>query len=301
MYLPGIGLMLLMLYFGQPVEAGVGSKVVQEAVEFATRKFGKEVAEEGLEQLSKRMTKLAARHGDDVVAMAYRKVGPRAGRLVSEVGEQQADTMLRFLARHGDDAIPLATRGSAMKLVGRYGDDAADALVRHGAVGEQLIGTLGETGAKALAKVSPQNGRRLAMLAGDGALKPELMDVICRHGDRACEFIWQNKGALAVGATLTTFLAAPGDFLSGTAQLTQVVGQHVITPVATEVLAPIAAMPQAVAVEVAKGTNWTVIGIVVLLLIAFLVAVTLKSSGWVGPLMKRAAQRIRDHWTSHRH
>ncbi len=232
MILRVVCLLSVLLPFTSPVQASVGSKVVQEALEFATRKFGKEVAEEGIEQLSKRMTTLAARHGDDLVAMAYRKVGPRAGRLVSEVGEQQADTLLQLLARHGDEAIPFATRGSALQLVGRFGDDAADALVRHGAVGEQLIGTLGESGAKALTKVSPQNGRRLAMLAGDGVLKPELMEVICRHGDRACEFVFKNKGALAVGATLAAFVAAPEGFIDGTVAISSAVAEHVLEPLA---------------------------------------------------------------------
>ena len=44
------------------LEAGVGNKVVQESVEWMTRKFGKEVAAEGAERLSTRMTQLAAKH-----------------------------------------------------------------------------------------------------------------------------------------------------------------------------------------------------------------------------------------------
>jgi hypothetical protein len=205
------------------------------------------------------------------------------------------------LARHGDEAIPLATRGSALQLVGRFGDDAADALVRHGAIGEQLIGALGESGAKALTKVSPQNGRRLAMMAGDDVLKPELVDVICRHGDRACEFVWKNKGALAVGATLTAFLAAPDDFMSGTAQLTEVVAEHVVLPVATQVLTPIAELPKAVAIEVAKGTNWTVMGVAVLILGALAVAANSPSWSWVGWLTTTIFRAVRNRWLNRGH
>ena len=32
---------------------------------------------------------------------------------------------------------------------------------------------------------------------------PELLEVIAKYGDRAAVFVWENKGALAVGATLT--------------------------------------------------------------------------------------------------
>ena len=41
-------------------EAGVTSKVIQEALEFTTRKFGKEVAEEGVERVATKMSSLAA-------------------------------------------------------------------------------------------------------------------------------------------------------------------------------------------------------------------------------------------------
>ena len=66
--------------------AGVGSKVVQEAMEYTARKFGKEVAEEGVERVSSRMAGLAAKHGDELVSAAFRKAGPQAGRLALAVG-----------------------------------------------------------------------------------------------------------------------------------------------------------------------------------------------------------------------
>ncbi|MBC7819949.1 MAG: hypothetical protein IAG10_23955 [Planctomycetaceae bacterium] len=285
---------------GNNLEAGVASKVVKEAFEFTTKRFGKEVAEEGVERLSTRMTQLAAKHGDEVVSAAFRKIGPRAGRIASEAGEQ-ADIALRLLAQHGDEAVTVASRASARQLVSQYGDDAATALVRHGTVGEGVVSQFAENGAKALAQITPQNGRRLAMLADDGALSTPLLDVVAKYGDRACQFIWQNKGALAVGATLVTFLAAPEDFMSGTAQLTEVVAEHVVTPVASQVLAPIAQMPQAVAVEMAKGTNWTAIGIVALLLGVLAVAAKSSSWGWARRLATTACKAIQNRWPTRGH
>jgi hypothetical protein len=218
---------------GQVANAGISSRVVREGVEFTARKFGKEVAEEGLEKLSTKMAGLAAKHGDEVVSVAFSKVGPRAGKLASEAGEQ-ADVALRMLARHGDEGISLVTRPASLKMISQFGDDGAEALLRHGAVGEQLIGEFAEGGVKALNKVTAQNGRRLAMLAGDNALKPQLIDVICNHGDRACEFIWKNKGALAAGTTLAVFLANPEPFLDGTVQLTEIVADAAVRPLAEE-------------------------------------------------------------------
>lgn len=119
-------------------QAGVASKALQEAIEFTTRKFGKEVAEEGVETMAGKMTKLAARHGDEVVGTAFKKVGPRAGRIAGEAGEQ-GGVALRMLAIHGDDALGVAMRKESLGLVARHGDEAATALVRHGTVAEPLI------------------------------------------------------------------------------------------------------------------------------------------------------------------
>lgn len=171
--------------------AGVGSKLVQEALEYTGRKLGKEAAEDGVERIGRRAVGTAAREGAE------------------------------FLSRPG-----------AMKIVSRFGDDGAEALVRHGKVGEEVIESFGESGAKALTRVSERNGRRLAMMAKDGTLKPELLDVVRQHGDTACDFIWQNKGALAVGATLTTFVTSPEAFLNGSAKLTGIVADAAVRPIA---------------------------------------------------------------------
>ncbi|MBS0263102.1 MAG: hypothetical protein JSS02_14255 [Planctomycetes bacterium] len=230
-------------------DAGVRSKAVQEAVEFVSKKFGKEAAEEGIELLSSKMVRLAAQHGDDVVVTAFKKVGPRAGKIVSEVGEQNSGLALRLLAKHGDEAVAIVGKRSALGAVARYGDDAAEAILKHGSVGEQLVETFAREGAEALVKVTPQNGRRLAMLAADGTMKPELMSVVTRYGDEACEFIWRNKGALATGAVLATFVASPEPYLEGTQQL--------VSTVAEAAVKPLADVPRVVAAEAAANTNWT--------------------------------------------
>ncbi len=278
-----------------PVQAGVSSKVVKEAVEWMSRKFGKEVAEEGVERLSTRVTRLAAKHGDDLVSQAFRKVGPRAGKIATEAGEQ-ADVALRLLARHGDDAVAVATKASARKLVGQYGDDAATALVRHGSVGENVIGQFAEQGAKAMAQLGPQNGRRLAMLAQEGMLSPPLLDVVAKYGDRACQFIWANKGSLLVGATLATFVANPEPYLDGTAHLTEVMAERVIAPVVSDVVAPLAELPKAVAVEAARSMNWTLISSLLLIISAGAAAVVYVQQTGKVPGLMTAVQAVKTWW-----
>jgi hypothetical protein len=246
-------LAIVVLGVARDAQAGVAGKALQEALELASKKFGKEVAETGAEKLAARATQLAAKHGDDVVAAAIKKVGPRAGQAALDAGEH-GGLALHLLAHHGDEALPLVAKASSLKTVARYGDNAATALIRHGSIGEQFVEQFAAEGAEALAKVTPRNGRRLAMLAAEGQLKPDLINVVSKIGDRACDFIWKNKGALAVGAALTAFVANPEPFIDGSQELT--------ATFVDAALKPIAEVPKAVAAEAARNVNWTLLAIV---------------------------------------
>ena len=202
---------------------------------------------------------------------------------MAEAGEQ-GDLALRLLAKHGDAALSLTLRKGSLQTVARFGDNAATALMKHGSVGENLIEHFGKEGIEALARVTPQNGRRLAMLAGDGTLKPELTSVVSRFGDQACDFIWRNKAALTLGATLTAFVSSPEEFLNGTQKLAVVVTDSTIKP--------IVAIPGAVATEAAKRVNWNLIVILGAIPLAALCC------GWsglfplVGSLFSRSRKQI---------
>jgi hypothetical protein len=220
----------------------------RELAEWTLRKFTGKATREGAEALTRRIATAAARHGDDLVSAAVRKVGPRALSLADDAAEQ-APRVLRFIGRYGDEGAALLTRRS-MKLLS-LGDDAAAALVRHKGVAEPLLETYGASAVKALAAVSPQSGRRLAILSRSGDLAKigrtdELMGVCARFGDKACDFVYRNKGGLLVGASLAAFLGDPLPFLDGTRSLAETViaggakavdsvAAHVVGPAVTEV------------------------------------------------------------------
>ena len=90
---------------------------------------------------------------------------------------------------------------------------------------------------RAMPRLTPRNARRLAILAEDGALArtgrwSELLAVVERHGDRAMDFVWRNKGALAVATALGTFLADPEAFLGGRRELIGGAAQEATQPIA---------------------------------------------------------------------
>jgi hypothetical protein len=225
--------------------AGITSKAAKEAAELVLRKFGKEAEEQGIQTLTRKIETFGLKYGDDAVA-AVEKVGPRAFRLVEQAGDNGLESV-RLLARYGDDATWIVNNNSRLALAAKYGDDAAEAMIKQRKVAEPLLESLGQPAANALKTVSTQNGRRLAMLAEDGTLSrigrsDELLRVVGRYGDRGMNFIWRNKGALLVAATLTAFLAHPEPFIDGSVELTKSAAENIGQPLAN---------------EVGKSANWT--------------------------------------------
>ena len=219
-----------------PLYAGPTTAVVKELTEFLYRKVGGTVSKEVAEQMTIGVEKIVARYGDEGIS-ALRKVGPSAIGVIESAGEA-APACVKLMARHGDEAIWIVAKPKRLAIFVKYGDDAANAMLRHTELAEPMIERFGANAASALAQVTSQNGRRLAMLNNNGLFQavegqsPRLFDVIKEHGDVAADFIWKNKGALTVSATLTAFLLNPQPFISGASQLSEVAFEQVAAPLA---------------------------------------------------------------------
>jgi len=242
------------------LEASPLTIAAREAADTVMQKFGREAASEGVEKLAVRLESLATKYGDDAL-VAARRVGPRGVAAIESAGPQAA-LAARILSREGDRALSLVDDASRLQLAAKYGDDATEALIRHQSVAKPLIETLDAPAAKALSQISSQNGVRLAILADTGELAKlgktdALLEIVGRYGNRAMEFIWNNKGALAVTAGMTAFIADPEGFLNGTRHLAQVVGENVIAP-----------SVGAVAEHVAPHVNWTLVTLIMVATLA---------------------------------
>jgi hypothetical protein len=97
---------------------------------------------------------------------------------------------------------------------------------------------------------------------------PELLGIVAKYGDPAMDFLWRHKGVLASSVALTAFIANPEPYISGAKDITKVVAENAVRPLAD--------VPQALAREaageVARQTNWTVIFSVVVVAISGLAA-----------------------------
>ena len=247
--------------------AGVKGKAAKESAKYVLRKFGKEATKDGLGTLTRKIETLAVKHGDEAF-QAVRKVGPRAIRLVEEAGEHGTQA-IKLMARHGDDAIWVVAKKNRLTIFAKYGDESAEAMMKHREIAEPLLQTIGKPAAGALKAITTKNGRRLAMMANDGTLKKigrtdELLEVVGKYGDRAMDFIWRHKGSLMVATALTAFLANPEPFIEGVKDITKIGAENVVKPIAE--------VPGKVAKEIAKKTNWTIILAIVAAIVGALIS-----------------------------
>jgi hypothetical protein len=170
------------------------------------------------------------------VVQATEKVGPSVFRIVEEVGEDGAPKALKLMSRRGKDALWVVSKPGRFALFARYGDDAADAMIKHGEIVEALIGSDGEAGARAMAAVDSQNARRFKMLADEGvfanAADPQsILGTVGQYGDQAADWIWRNKGAIGVASVATAFVRNPTPFLNGAVEVVRIGGETVVRPV----------------------------------------------------------------------
>jgi hypothetical protein len=171
-----------------------------------------------------------------------------------------------------------------MRLLAQHGEEATAAvLVKTRGVAEPAIESLGTPAVRAFQSVAkPQNARRLAMMAAEGGelakigRTPELLAVIEKYGDKAMQFIWRHKGALAVSTVLATFLIEPEAYISGAKELTQVVASAAVKPLAE---VPAIAAKEGAA-EVARKTNWTLIFLAIIAVLTLLAAVRWRLFRW---------------------
>lgn len=233
--------------------------VARELVEQISKKFTKEVAEEGADRLATRVQPLLAKLGTEG-SEAITRVGPRAVTLLEEAGEESV-VVARMLARHGDDALWAVQNPARRSLIANLGDDAGVSLMRHGTIAEKVLAQSGKPSVAALNQLSAQGGRRLAILAEDPstrslATNSDVLAIIGKYGDRAMDFVWRNKLALLTGTTLAAFIANPEPFLDGAIQVAEVASTQIAKPIAE---------------EIGKRTEWTWVLIAATAVAGFLV------------------------------
>jgi hypothetical protein len=203
------GVAIVMLSTSTISGAGVVTAVTESAACSAGQKLGRSATDAAQHSL--------ARTPGDEVSLASKSGS--AGDAVSRTSK-----LVRLHEVAGDQALWVTADARRLAIFTKYGESATLAMYKHPGIAEELIEQFGDDAIAILQNSSRRNAQRFAMLADDGLLAAsgrsgELLRVIRRFGDPAMEFVWKNKGALAVSSVLATFLMNPHAYITGVATL----------------------------------------------------------------------------------
>jgi hypothetical protein len=224
-------------------------RVAQELVRVVESRFARET----VEALEPRIVRAIECAGDDAVR-AIRRAGPAGLRAV----ESHGVTGARLIARWGDDGVRLLADDGAVaaRVYASYGDEAVEAMLRHPGSGGRIVESLGPAGVRAARPLGQDGAVQLAAVAPSIARSgraAEVMAVVERFGDRACAFLWRNKGVVFGAVLLAAFLSDPEPYIAGVREL-------VVTPA------------REVGREAVARTDWTIVTVSALVLAAIAAA-----------------------------
>lgn len=265
--------------------ASPASASIKSAAEAIFKRFGPGVAGKTAAEVTEQTGKAVAKYGDDALPL-LRETGHRGFTALDEGGAKAPD-VIKLYKRKGSEAVWIISEPRKLAIFVKHGDSAAEALLKHPGIAEALIERHGSSAAGALNRVGRDKAQLLGMAERDGVFSatsrsPELLGVVERYGDPAMEFVWQHKGALTVTAALGAFLIDPKPFLDGIQDITKVVAESAVRPIAEA--------PGKFAVEAAKRTDWTAVGVSTVVVLGIL------GGGWLWSrrrAVKGAGQRAK--------
>jgi hypothetical protein len=166
------------------------------------------------------------------------------GKKVMKEGAQEAAEMgsKKILREAAQESTEQVLKRSSVRA-GRYSDEAAAAVIKHGDTVAPLINEFGDDAAQAVTQITDRNARRLTMLTEELATSPQgadLMQLVAKggQGDQIVDFLWKHRGKIAGTAILGTLLANTDAVLeSGTAITTSAIettGESLVEPLAEE-------------------------------------------------------------------
>lgn len=204
------------------LSAGIFTSSTTNLANFIFKKFGAGAGGRTAADIAIAADKVIAKHGEEAIPL-LKSAGHNGFEALESAGTN-APEVIKLFAKRGDESLWVISKPNRLAIFIKHGDTAAEAMIKHPGIADDIIEKFGVDAAAAFTKLSTGGGQQLAMAASEGLLNnsarsPELLSVIRQYGDSAMEFIWKNKGALVVTSVLATFLANPEAYISGASQL----------------------------------------------------------------------------------
>lgn len=205
-------------------KAKVVMVTVREVAEALAKQSGKTAGREFVETTSVQLARISVKCGAESLEV-INKHGIKAFRVFLRAGDDAGPYLVQGVRLYGDDAIRIAQTSAGRSVLRGGNPSAIRSVARHGDAALPVLRQYGDSGARALEKLSPANGRRLIRLAEDNSIPAadlqKLMGPVQTHGDRAMDFIWRHRKLMAGTAVVGAFVANPEPFLDGLNKLAE--------------------------------------------------------------------------------
>lgn len=190
---------------------GSPAKPVKELIEYFAKKFGRELAQEGVEQTTRRLDGLVARYGDEVLAVV-KPIGPRGVAAAEEFGPAG----VKILREGGQAGLVVLRRNGAeaVELASKYGDEAVGVIVHQPGIAADLLRAFPRNSYSAIAKLSSDEAVHLAKMAPDFAkMSPKaqttFLEKLALGGDDFVKWVWKRKIEIfGTGAGVVALISA---------------------------------------------------------------------------------------------
>jgi hypothetical protein len=208
-------------------------------------------ADAGLGQFLKTGFKYLTKQGVDAADDAA-EAGAKT--VLRESGEAGAEAASRLAVKQTDDAISGLGRVSGAITL-RSADEAT----------EMIVHSLGKNGLTSLERLSPSGISKMADVAVELSANPyrdAWLTTLRAYGDEAADFLWHNKGSLAIAATGTAVALAPEAFLLSTGRVVETAvssaSEHIMDPLVTQTAEHVAGpVAREVTRQAAANFPWT--------------------------------------------
>lgn len=208
-------------------------------------------ADAGLGQFLKQGFKYLTKQGIDAADEAA-EAGAKS--VFRESGEAGAEAASRLAVKQTDDVVEGLGRVSGAVTL-RSADEATEMIVR----------SLGKNGLTSLDRLSPSGMSKMADVAAELSASPyrdAWLTTLRAYGDEAADFLWHNKGSLAIAATGTAVALAPEAFLRSTGRVVETAvssaSEHIMEPLITQTAQHVAGpVAREVTKQAAANFPWT--------------------------------------------